>query len=260
MKVFISWSGKRSKETAEVLASWIRQVIQAAETWISLDMEKGARWSEQIKNELESSKVGIICLNRENLQSEWILFEAGALSKTQDAHVCTFLLDINAADIKPPLGQFQHTLFIKEDVRRLINTINNKIISNGEKSILDKDLNEVFEMFYPRLEEKLSQIKKKDNADGGIQRTDREILEEMLQIIRSANLGNIEKNMEAIFYEIVGGNFSTVPRFKSYFNARLNNYRDKISNRTLYETYSDEISSKSASEDKSRDEKLDGNE
>lgn len=196
MKVFISWSGKRGKETAECLSSWIRQVIQAAETWISLDIQKGIRWNEQIKNELEQSKVGIICLNKDNLQSEWVLFEAGALSKTQDAHVCTFLLDVSPADIKPPLGQFQHTLFIKEDIRKLLQTINEKIIAVGEKSIPQKDLDEVFDVFYPKLEGKLNDIQNEKTVDGQIKRSDREILEEILQTIRATNQVEIQKLYE----------------------------------------------------------------
>ena len=66
MKVFISWSGTKSKKTAEVLSAWIRQVIQAADTWISSDIEKGARWNEKVSLELEETKIGIICLNKEN--------------------------------------------------------------------------------------------------------------------------------------------------------------------------------------------------
>ena len=198
MKVFISWSGKRSKETAECLSSWIRQVIQAADTWISLDIEKGIRWSDQIKDELEQSKIGIICLTKDNLQSEWILFEAGALSKTNDAHVCTFLLDIKPTDIKPPLGQFQHTVFNKEDVRKLIHTINNKIIKVGEKTIPEKDLNEVFEVFFPLLNDKLSSIKTEVPNDGRINRTDREILEEILQTIRASQQTENLKTLELI--------------------------------------------------------------
>jgi hypothetical protein len=188
--------GGAYKETAECLSSWIRQVIQAAETWISLDIQKGIRWNDQIKNELEQSKVGIICLNKDNLQSEWVLFEAGALSKTQDAHVCTFLLDISPADVKPPLGQFQHTLFVKEDIRKLVQTINDKIIAVGEKTIPEKDLNEVFDVFYPRLEEKLNAIQNEKSVDGQVKRTDREILEEILQTIRATNQVQIKQLYE----------------------------------------------------------------
>jgi hypothetical protein len=198
MKVFISWSGKRSKETAEELSSWIRQVIQAAETWISSDIQKGSRWTDQIKNELEQSKVGIICLNKDNLQSEWILFEAGALSKTLDAHVCTFLLDINPADIKPPLGQFQHTLFKKDDLRKLVHTIGNKITAIGEKTISQRELDELFDILYPRLEEKLSKIQDEKPIDGIVKRTDREILEEVLQIVRTT------KQTEELYEMIYG--------------------------------------------------------
>lgn len=187
MKVFISWSGHKSKETAEALSTWIRQVIQAAETWISLDIEKGARWNDKINKELEQSKVGIICLNKENLSSEWILFEAGALSKTQDAHVCTFLLDISPSEVKPPLGQFQHTTFSKEDIMKLTHTINSKIILGGEKTIPEKDLDEVFEVFWPRLESKLLALANTTSPISPILRSDRDILEEILQAVRSLN-------------------------------------------------------------------------
>jgi len=184
MKVFISWSGERSKETAEELCKWIRQVIHSAETWISVEIEKGVRWNEKINKELEDTKIGIICLNKENLSSEWILFEAGALSKTSDAHVCTFLLDINPTDIKLPLGQFQHTQFSKEDVRILIRTINNKIVAQKEKTLSEKDIDEIFELFWPKLEEKLNEIKNKDTKTLEPARTDRELLEEILQTVR----------------------------------------------------------------------------
>ena len=185
MKVFISWSGKRSKETAEVLCKWIRQILQAAEPWISLDIEKGSRWNEKISQELEQTKIGIICLNQDNISSEWILFEAGALSKTKDAHVCTFLLDINPAEIKPPLGQFQHTLFKKDDMKKLIFDINNKMFENGEKKLLEGDLEETFETFWPKLNSNLEKIQKTIRNSKPVQRSDREILEEILQVVRT---------------------------------------------------------------------------
>ena len=123
MKVFLSWSGDRSKAVAEVLRDWLPQVIQAVDPWISSDIEKGARWGPEITEKLEQSKVGIICLTKDNLDAKWILFEAGALSKTSDAHVCTFLLDLIYSDIEYPLAQFNHTEFNKEEVLKLVNTI-----------------------------------------------------------------------------------------------------------------------------------------
>ena len=109
MKVFFSWSGDRSKQIATVLNDWLKKVIQAVEPFISSEIEKGIRGLEEIKKQLEGSKIGIICLTKDNYNKPWLLFEAGALSNTKDAHVCTFLYDVNDTDIEDPLAQFQFT-------------------------------------------------------------------------------------------------------------------------------------------------------
>lgn len=119
MKVFISWSGERSKAVAAALRYWLPKVIQALDPWMSADdIEKGTRWRSGIANELEQSSVGIICLTRENLASPWIHFEAGALSKQQDkTYVCTLLVGLEPTDVREPLAQFQHTRATKDDLR-----------------------------------------------------------------------------------------------------------------------------------------------
>lgn len=147
MKVFLSWSGKRSQQMAEVLSDWLGQVIQAVEPWISTDIEKGARWSQEISDKLEESRVGITCLTRGNLNENYILFEAGAISKTKDARVCTFLLDLKPTDIERPLGEFQHTKFEKEDVRKLLHTINGAVKKEGERALGEKQLDKIFERY-----------------------------------------------------------------------------------------------------------------
>lgn len=185
MKVFLSWSGERSRKVAVLLNDWISQVIQAVEPWISTDIEKGARWSEEISSSLEQTKVGIICLTKDNLKSEWILFEAGALSKTKDAIVCTFLLDVNATDVTPPLSIFQNTKFEKEDLRKLLHSINKKIEESGERPIPEKTLNQAFEKFYPELKEELEKIIHETFESKTTKRPDRDILEEILETVRS---------------------------------------------------------------------------
>lgn len=184
MKIFLSWSGAKSKKVAILFDQWIRQVIQAVDPWISTDIEKGVRWSAEISKSLSETKVGIICLTKDNLKSEWILFESGAISKTEDAIVCTFLLDITPTDITPPLSLFQCTKFEKEDIRRLVITINNRLSHSGQKSIHEKTLDSIFEKFYPDLEEGLIQIKNEDGENLEELRTDRELLEEILETVR----------------------------------------------------------------------------
>lgn len=183
MKVFLSWSGGRSQAVAETLGSWISQVIQAVDPWISSGIEKGARWQAEITDRLEEAKVGIVCLTSSNLGEPWILFEAGALSKTKESYVCTFLLDIAPADIEPPLGQFQHTIFAKTDVMKLIQTINRSVQENGERALNDRTLLALFEKFWPELESALKEIIKQ-KEEKPVQRPERALLEEVLSLLR----------------------------------------------------------------------------
>ena len=82
MKVFIGWSGAVSRQVAELLRDWLPKVIQVLEPWMSeQDIGKGARWSAEVAHNLQEARVGILCITPENLQSTWIHFEAGALSK-----------------------------------------------------------------------------------------------------------------------------------------------------------------------------------
>jgi hypothetical protein len=184
MKVFLSWSGSRSHAVAEALGEWLRQVIQAVDPWISSEIDKGARWQAEVFDKLEEAKVGIICLASSNLTSPWILFEAGALKKTKGSYVCTFLLDVAAADIEPPLGQFQHTIFKKDDVRKLVATINKAIHENGERPLPEATLASVFEKFWPDLELKL-QIIAEEEGEKPVQRSERGLLEEILEMLRT---------------------------------------------------------------------------
>jgi hypothetical protein len=185
MKIFLSWSGEKSRQTAEVLKKWLPQVIQALKPWISVDIEKGKRWSQEVIDNLEQSKVGIICLNKENLSEPWILFETGAIAKTKDSYSCIFLLDLGPADVPKPLGELQATKFEKDDFRKLMHTING-VLKNVGKESLEKDvLDSVFEKFWPELEEQLTNIENLTLGEEIPKRTERELLEEILEILRS---------------------------------------------------------------------------
>lgn len=158
MRVFLSFSGARGRTVAEVLGPWLRQLINAAEPWVSSDIEKGARWLKELTEALESTRFGIICLTSDSLTAPWILFEAGALSKTSDAPVCTFLLDIAAEDLEHPLAQFQAAVATKDDTRRLVHSIRRAVVAAGEPSLPDRELDDLFEVLWPKLETGLRSI------------------------------------------------------------------------------------------------------
>jgi TIR domain len=186
MKVFISWSGERSKAVAQALHDWLPNVIQAVQPWMSeSDIDKGSRWRTGLASELEQANVGIICLTPENLKEPWINFEAGALSKQQDnTYVCTLLYQLEPINVEEPLAQFQATRAVKDDVMKLILTINRTL---GDSSLSDQKLREAFEVWWPRLESALDNIASPEQILP--QRETREVLEEILGLLREQSRG-----------------------------------------------------------------------
>lgn len=187
MKLFISWSGKRSRKLAEIMRNWIPSVIQAAKPYFSPDdVDKGALWYSEISKELEDSKVGIISLTRDNLEAPWILFEAGALAKTfKKSRIIPVLFGLRTTDIKAPLSQFQSAVFEKSEIKKVIESINKALGDDAlELSVLEK----VYEKWWPDLESQVAEaMKDEDHEEEAELRNDREILEEVLSLTRAIN-------------------------------------------------------------------------
>jgi len=183
MDIFISWSGERSKALAEALRIWLPKVIQNLNPWISVsDIEKGARWLKDISGNLEKTNFGLFCLTPENINEPWILFEAGAISKTLDsAYVCPILYKLEPASLTGPMAQFQATKLHKDDMFRLLQSIN-KCLDN--KMLTDNQLEESFEMWWPKLEIEINKIPSSIGLNNP-ERTDRELLEEVLNTVRN---------------------------------------------------------------------------
>lgn len=157
MNVFISWSGETSHHVAKVLRDWIPSVIQAVEPYVSSeDIDKGARWSSDIATELDKSSYGIICLTKKNIHAPWINFEAGALGKSVDkSKVSPFLFRMNPSDVNGPLLQYQSTRHEKDDIYKLMTSINT---SCGEHALDNERLSKIFEVWWPNLEKNLEDI------------------------------------------------------------------------------------------------------
>jgi len=197
MKVFISWSKKDSRKFGEALRGWLPAVLQFVKPYFTpSDVEKGSRWNSEIAKELESSKMGIICVTRENLHSDWILFEAGALSKSlEKSRVCPILFGIQNTDLTGPLKQFQTTEFNKNDFKKLVSVIN---ANYGENKLKSKVLDDVFEIWWPQLETKVNTIfKELDQDDSEPIRSERDLIEEILGLSRMT-LRNMRRSSQPI--------------------------------------------------------------
>lgn len=186
LRIFISWSGERSRFVAEALRDWIPYVIQSAKPWISTkDIFAGEDWDKEINEKLGELNFGIICLTPDNLQAPWINFEAGALScKIKDKTlVCPYLIDLEPKDVAPPLSRFQLVKANREGTLKVVESINGAVKENP----LDKHfLDETFNIWWPKLEERLSSLPFIDNEHTPkSERNETEILIEVLEIVRN---------------------------------------------------------------------------
>ncbi len=187
MKVFISWSGPVSKAVALALRDWLPSVIQAIEPWVSSeDIDKGTQWSQGIAEQLKTTKVGIICLTPQNLTAPWLLFESGAISKSvSKSFVCTYLLGVESSSVQHPLALFQDTKADREDTRKLLRTVNKALVKQSLP--LDK-LDRAFDQWWPELDKALADSRSMLAASAKPappKRSDREILEEILELTRA---------------------------------------------------------------------------
>lgn len=188
MKIFISWSGPLSHSIACVFRDWLPSVIQSVRPYVSSeDIDKGARWSSDIAKELEAANYGLIVVTRENLVSQWINFEAGALSKSLDrSNVSPFLHDIKRSEVTGPLLQFQSTIFERSDVFKLIKSINGRLES--EHRLTEPQLEKTFEVWWPGLETQLKALEQPEHPTFEEPKTPETvqsaILEEILELVR----------------------------------------------------------------------------
>lgn len=157
MKIFISWSGEKSRLVAEALKSLLPMIIQSSDTWISThDISKGARWGNELSETLDKCNFGILCLTADHQHAPWILFEAGALSKSiEKARIIPYLLDMSIEDVKGPLEQFNMAQATKDETRKLLTSIRESI---GADAPPESTISTLFEKFWPELEEVILKI------------------------------------------------------------------------------------------------------
>jgi hypothetical protein len=157
MKIFISWSGAKSREAAELLHTWIGSVLQTSQPWMSSrQIDKGSQWFQEIADQLAETSVGLVVLTSENKEKPWIHYEAGALAKgLSTSRVATFLVDLEPADVDDPLAQLNHTRPNREEMAQLIEMLNRHLAL----PLSESRLGDIFDTYWPRFETKFKELK-----------------------------------------------------------------------------------------------------
>jgi TIR domain len=156
VQIFVSWSGAPAQVLADFLQTWLRQVIQELDPFTSSNsIEKGDRWSPEIARRLNETNHAIECVTSKNQDAPWLNFEAGALAKATDSRVSPLLVDLAPKNVTGPLSAFQLTTATnREDVRRLLATIN----KHCERPLTTELLNTTFDREWESFEEKIREV------------------------------------------------------------------------------------------------------
>jgi hypothetical protein len=132
MKVFICWSGDRSRQVAAFLRDWLPAVHQNIEPFMSAeDIGKGLRWTGRLSRELEAASFGIVPI------------------------LCT----LNPADVQGPLSDFQSATALddKEEMRRLLASITEAMGAEASSNWM-----RTFELLWKEVPEKIDAIEEEN--------------------------------------------------------------------------------------------------
>lgn len=185
MKLFISWSGPRSRHIAEALAAWLPMIFETVKPWISSnDIEIGQRWSSEIAGQLDKTQFGIVCVTPENITAPWIQFEAGALAKSVDTgRVVPLLWEVRPSDLSNagPLGQFQAKTVSNEGIRDIVLGLNKLLEDPRTEDVL----NTVVDALWPKFEGQLGTMPPANETVEREHRPMEDVLEDLVSMVRS---------------------------------------------------------------------------
>ncbi|HBL26194.1 MAG TPA: hypothetical protein DD490_05095 [Acidobacteria bacterium] len=163
MRIFVSWSGERSRRLALALQEWLPFVIHSIrreDIWVSdRDIEAGRAWGRVLGDVLAETRIGLICLTHENRRAPWIHFEAGALAKhLADAKVIPLLFGLQPEDLAgSPLSQFQAVRLVESDMLHLLRSLSAEL---GDARISEDVLARSLRHNWPELAKQLAEIER----------------------------------------------------------------------------------------------------
>lgn len=152
MKIFISWAGPRSRTLGTCMQSWIGELMKNDEIFHSDDIPKGSGWYGALNSALRNCDVGIFCITPESLRSQWMLFEAGALSSQIGDRPGMFAYLYGISEFTGPLSHFQATHFDRADTLKFVESLS-RTSSTPRNSIL-----KAFDKTWPKFEAKVLRL------------------------------------------------------------------------------------------------------
>lgn len=132
-QLFISWSGELGNKIADLIYDWIGRTYKNVKdnVFFSSKIESGRQGLTEIMQALEKCNKGFFIMTRERINSPWIHFEAGAISKANSSNcVIPIYVDISreALGNGPLAAVFQSDItFSYDDLEQLIFQTGNEL-------------------------------------------------------------------------------------------------------------------------------------
>jgi len=185
IRLFLSWSGNRSKELASIFKKYITDLFPDSDIYYSGDeIRGGEKWRTNIESGLNNRNFSIIFLTESNLQSKWIYFEAGALSKSlPTTKIQPFLYGLKVGSISEPLSSYQARELDRNSILQTLYDINSLNIHPVSQDILDRNFNRL----WSEMEEDLKRVSEIDDDHEDAEINDSPILnqgEQVSEILR----------------------------------------------------------------------------
>ena len=222
MLVFLSWSGEQSKALASAFNEWLQTMPLRIEPFFSHeDIESGARSMRVLDATLEGASYGLLFLTSDNLQSEWIHFEAGAMAKAvSTSRVVPLLFGPKISDVRGPLANFQGRRFAREAILQVCFDMNGA----SDSPVGVKAIETAFDRSWNALESAIGAVMKSTDATVAKQNKQVEPIQEVLSICRglSSRVERIEtllgpRGTTQQAEPVGGGEAATVTRLKPIF-------------------------------------------
>ena len=140
--IFIGWSGDNSRKIAEELKKTLEKIFpNKINCFVSTqNIAYGEDWYRRIKNRLERSDLGILCITKENIKAPWLYFEAGILVRN-NSKVIPLLINCNPPSLNnTPIQVKQSIQFNNPDqFKKMLKDIQVQfnLAQDTEKTILD---------------------------------------------------------------------------------------------------------------------------
>ena len=233
LTLFISWSQQPSQAIAEAIKLWIAICLPDVKVFLSTEILAGQRWGRTLADNLEQIDYGILIYTSNNLDSLWMAFEAGALSKNHaESRVVPLLFDVSPSDLSSPISQFQSKSFNPDDLRQLLIDLNNlqaESVRRPEAELVDL-AKETWSLVEAKINTAIHRISIEKKS---VSRSDRELLEEVVEQVRELAKLDIPKASEIrqLFEQIKAtsqGNYLYIDGERAAFEALISaTYRAK---------------------------------